>query len=623
MSRLTFNTNILSLNAQRRLTEHTSNISQNFERLSTGLRINKASDDAAGLAISSLLDAETRIANQGIRNLNDGISLISIASGATEELTKIVTRLTELSAQAANGTFSSSQRNSLNIEAQSLSKEFNRIARTTTFNNQNLFDIDFGELSLAAGGGKENLLIGELGGSIGDGTFESDGTYNGISVIHRVNTADLNGDGNQDIITNANSGANNIAVNLGNGDGTFKSRMSFANGITNATSVQAVDVNGDSILDLVSTGNFDVSIMLGNGNGTFKAATLLGASGYIYDSLKIGDINNDGNVDLVMTAGLGQISTILGNGDGSFGNEALYTIGGSVTDVELGDFNNDGNTDVVVGNFATTTVNVLYGSSDGSLSTAQVINLGGQNNGNVYVADFNNDGNADIFASRDLNRSAYSLILGNGDGTYRSAMNVDTGLANTFGILTSDLDGDGNIDFALQDSSTNELKTYLGNGDGTFSLGEASSMSSPSRFIAEDLNHDGLKDIISAERSAGSGLEILLGQGGSGIAALDSFSLTHQIYAREALDYFKTRLNSLATQRATIGALESRISFSISNIKQQSTALRDANSRIEDVDVAEESTRLIRSKILQEATQTILVQANQQPTLVLSLLGDL
>ncbi len=96
MGSITINSNQYSLNAQRRLGEATSSLSQSFNRLSSGLRINKAADDAAGLSISESLKADARIFNQGVRNLYDGLSLLSVADGALSELSNIAIRLNEL-----------------------------------------------------------------------------------------------------------------------------------------------------------------------------------------------------------------------------------------------------------------------------------------------------------------------------------------------------------------------------------------------------------------------------------------------------------------------------------------------------------------------------------------------
>ena len=135
---LTINTNIASLNAQRRLSASTSSLRQSFERLSSGLRIVRARDDAAGLAIADTLKADQRIASVAIRNANDGVSLISIADGALNEIGNVLQRMGELAEQSANGTLSSSQRSALDQEFSALGSEITRISNTTTFNGLQL-----------------------------------------------------------------------------------------------------------------------------------------------------------------------------------------------------------------------------------------------------------------------------------------------------------------------------------------------------------------------------------------------------------------------------------------------------------------------------------------------------
>ena len=147
---VTINTNVASLNAQRRLGASSSALSKTFERLSSGLRIVRASDDAAGLAIADSLRADTRIAGVAIRNANDGISLISIADGALAEMSNVLTRMSELAEQSANGIFASTQRSALQSEFTALGSEIERIAVTTTFNG----------LNLLSGGAQIDLQIG-------------------------------------------------------------------------------------------------------------------------------------------------------------------------------------------------------------------------------------------------------------------------------------------------------------------------------------------------------------------------------------------------------------------------------------------------------------------------------
>lgn len=131
---LTVNTNTASLNAQRNLGLSQNSLNTAMQRLSSGLRINSAADDAAGLAISEGMKAQVRSMNQAVRNTNDGVSLAQTAEGALNEISNILGRMRELSTQASTGTVQASQRNYINSEFGRLASEITRIASATNFN---------------------------------------------------------------------------------------------------------------------------------------------------------------------------------------------------------------------------------------------------------------------------------------------------------------------------------------------------------------------------------------------------------------------------------------------------------------------------------------------------------
>ena len=135
---ITLGSNIASLRAQRSLNQSTMSLSDVYQKLSSGQRINKASDDAAGLSIADSLKAQQRVASVAIRNANDGISSIAIADAALAEIGNTLTRMAELSEQSANGVFSVTQRSALQAEFTALASEIERIAVTTNFNGVTL-----------------------------------------------------------------------------------------------------------------------------------------------------------------------------------------------------------------------------------------------------------------------------------------------------------------------------------------------------------------------------------------------------------------------------------------------------------------------------------------------------
>jgi flagellin-like hook-associated protein FlgL len=158
-----FGANILSQTVQRNLGRATLDLSTTSERLASGQRINKASDDAAGLSISASLNVNARVFTQGVRNLNDGLSAVNIAEGAMGELGGIIGRIEELASQSMNGTYSDTQRQALQKEATALTAEWNRIVESTSFNGQNLLTGSSTRTVLQGGKGTEGTLAVQVG----------------------------------------------------------------------------------------------------------------------------------------------------------------------------------------------------------------------------------------------------------------------------------------------------------------------------------------------------------------------------------------------------------------------------------------------------------------------------
>jgi flagellin len=177
---ISLGSNIASLQAQRRLATATDSLGRTFERLSSGQRINRASDDAAGLAIADSLKAQQRIASVAIRNANDGISTIAIADSALGEIGNVLSRLAELAEQSANGVFSTTQRSALSNEFVALGSEIERIASTTSFNG----------VALLSGGSALVLQVGFNSGSTSQISFTGvQGTLASLGLANANNSA--------------------------------------------------------------------------------------------------------------------------------------------------------------------------------------------------------------------------------------------------------------------------------------------------------------------------------------------------------------------------------------------------------------------------------------------------
>jgi flagellin len=179
------NTNIKSLVSQNALERNSRDLQKAMQQLSTGKRINSAADDAAGLAISDKMTAQIRGLNQAVRNANDGISLLQTAEGATQEITAMLQRMRELAVQAANDTYSSADRASLQLENDALEAEISRISDNTQFNGMYVFDVS---ATGALGDGSGNVLFqvgvnGTTGDTIGATLQSLDSTTLMISGI--------------------------------------------------------------------------------------------------------------------------------------------------------------------------------------------------------------------------------------------------------------------------------------------------------------------------------------------------------------------------------------------------------------------------------------------------------
>jgi len=177
------NTNIASLNAQNNLSKSQNDLQTSLQRLSSGLRINSAKDDAAGLAISDRMTSQIRGLNQAVRNANDGISLAQTAEGALQESTNILQRMRELAIQSSNGSYSDSDRSAIQAEVSQLQAELTRIGDTTSFNGKNLFDGTFGSQSFQVGSEANQTISVSISdaraATIGSDTLTTTGTLVG------------------------------------------------------------------------------------------------------------------------------------------------------------------------------------------------------------------------------------------------------------------------------------------------------------------------------------------------------------------------------------------------------------------------------------------------------------
>jgi flagellin len=253
------NTNVMSLNAQRNLQSSQSSLATSIQRLSSGLRINSAKDDAAGLAISSRFSSQINGLNQAQRNANDGISLAQTADGALSSVSDALQRIRELAVQSRNATNSDTDRAALNTEAQALKAEIDRVASTTSFNGVKLLDGSFTNAAFQIGANVgETITVGSLGnaGSATLGSYSrAQVTGAAASTFGAVTAGDLTINGVSVGAIGADTNAANRASSIAAAINSYSSQTGVSATILDSAPTQVVlsSSTGDITVGLAGT----------------------------------------------------------------------------------------------------------------------------------------------------------------------------------------------------------------------------------------------------------------------------------------------------------------------------------------------------------------------------------
>ncbi len=637
--------NATSLNVQRNLGDAALCLSKSMERLSSGLRINRASDDAAGLSISETLKSSSRVFATAIRNVNDGVSFLNIADSAMGELANISTRQIELAEQAINGSYSKVQRQALNSEADALAKEFNRIVRTTEFNKIKVIDVEesSGLIRIQAGygvTGSLGLSLGqELSRYVGTGEFGMGVGYSTEGIAsYGLQLADIDGDGDLDMVT-AGYGVTGgrATVKKNNGDGTFGIAVQYTTERMRSYAVQLADIDGDGDLDMITAGYGSGggmnTIRKNSGNGTFGAAIQYSTGGMFSYDIKLVDIDQDGDLDMISTGlsneGKGEIAIRKNNGDGSFGAVIHYSAEEIYSKaLELADIDGDGDLDMITAGQGIDEGEATIRRNNGSglFGDAERYSTEFYGSFALQLSDIDDDGDLDLITGGNGGATGYASIRKNlGDGTFGKSVQYSTETNGSNAIKFADIDGDGSLDMVTAGyagyGSGGKVTIRRNVGDGTFLSALQYSTEAFGSFALQvaDLDRDGVLDIVTAGDDNRAGSNVRLGRGHD-VTTIASINLCTQSGAREALTTLKAQLGRISAERGDVGSAQSRLSVALNTLSATKENFDAASSRITDVDVAQEAAYMTRTEIIEQAAASILASANQAPQIALTLL---
>jgi len=488
------NNNIMAMNTYRQLGIGNSSAAKSMEKLSSGYRINRAGDDAAGLSISEKMRGQIRGLKMASKNAQDGISLIQTAEGALNETHAILQRMRELAVQSANDTNVDIDRDAIQGEIDQLAAEITRIAQNTNFNEQNLLD----------------------------GTFVD-------KIFHIGANADQS-----------------LAISIGNMDAATLQVLNT----TNFTGTAAAAVTDPNNL----AASVDASDYVGpNGTVTFTLGDDFAVS------------TNDVTTYELSAAGITDADAVSNNGTTPTISNANFVAADTITVVYAHDGTDES---LTVNGTAGVTYTAVAGGSPG------VFDVTG------------NDG------------SSFTITLESGAGN----------------------SGD-NWTFTVEEVVTPGVTTYSGSVEVVNANGSIETLTLN--------NFDPTSDVLTTA----SGLEVNLEDALTTAAAGQSFSVvitgmtgpvgidvSTQASANSAISVIQSAIETVSAERSKLGAVQNRLEHTIKNLDTSAENLQAAESRIRDVDMAQEMMEYTKNNILQQAATAILAQANQAPQMVLQLL---
>ena len=664
-------TNTMALNANRQLSVNNSAVAKSLEKLASGYRINRAGDDASGLAISEKMKAQIKGLEQASANSQDGISLIQTAEGALTEVHNMLNRMVELATKSANGTIQDEvDREAIQAEVDALTTEITRISKSTNFNGINLLDGSMGLNkdaftigSTAAGEAVAGTAIDLTGKLAAEGAGDPQihlGTQ-GIKEVtpyFEVDLADIKftaagGDSTFNISIGGTSltatdaltddteyDGTNLAQALAAKNATIDYKGATytvaANGtkLTFTYSKPAAGAAGDPIDGTVLSPSGAVTYTIGGGAKDTETGDVHHATINVTNPV-VATQGERAGIDLTLD------NTIVADGnvlviDGQefvFKTEADSTkaedykaanAGAIVIDVSDPAFDDDAKkiaeaADLLSQN--TTTNFQIEAKSDTvihvgqKVDSTQVYDTYGKLTG-VFSA--NNGGTPATAATTDITIADDAIVDGNsitiGDKTYSFVSDASKALDGATAVVLTDLADGGKV--SGEDAAA-ALAAAIGSG--AVAEGNVVKVADGTKVIGGgltlqvgDTNDNFNKVTVAVDDLSADGLGLLNEEGRLDVSSQDA--------AGNAIKTIKDAINQVSTNRANMGALQNRLEYTINNLDTTAENMTAANSRIRDTDMAKEMMNYTKMNILTQAAQAMLAQANQQPQAILQLL---
>lgn len=585
---LSVNTNVTSQTVQKNLNKAGDSLSTSMTRLSSGLKINSAKDDAAGMQIANRLTSQTKGMTVAIANANNGTSIAQTAEGAMQESTNILQRLRELALQSANGDKSDADRSALQQEFTAKTGELTRIAQTTTFGGRNILDGSFQNQAFQVGADANQTISF---GMTDISATALKGSYSEASISGTATTLKSSVTGSPVPMTGDTTGAP-----------------------TTTPFVQADDYK-------VPTGDVDFTI---NGQG-IKLTTADSDSAKAATTI----------TGILETAGITGV-TVSGAGDKlTFTSSAAIEFDGGNSTVGIGDTPQTGGAPVP------------GAVTPGGLPQAASIKINGKDvafNANATLDEIKtaiNTANTNLKTGVTANLVDGRLKLSTVDGSAIKLANGDPATGGSGGLAKLGLSS-GTTAAKLEGSTSVNLNgTEVKFASGSTMADVVSSINSASTGVTASLKVDGTlslfstKNITVVDGSDGMGLATLGLTDAAGVgsgptkgvtAAITAESTVANLSVLTAADSQRTvqaladAIQQIDTQRSALGAVQNRFTSTVANLQSISENSTAALGRVQDTDFASEAAELTKQQTLQQASTAILSQANQLPSAVMKLL---